>query len=172
MKSIACLVLVLSLATQNLAGFSWEPASIDRLPDNKLELSINGFNPHHFCKLTVDAVEYVGIVPKSGGNCTVASDSKVHSAKDFAVLTATTDQETGWAYCTKTAPSNALTCDLKVSKEGDCFFGQSLYGDGVCDESLGYIKGKFVYMAVRGKVSRCPFKLYLVSGEANRQERC
>ena len=43
------------------------------------------------------------------------------------------EESLGWEY--GSAPSSkAVGCDLEQSGDGDCFLGQGVYSDGICEE--------------------------------------
>ena len=60
-------------------------------------------------------------------------------------------------------PSNAVVCKDADIPEGMCFFGKSVYSDSICDEMIGKINAAdgLIYMAVKGRVERCPFFQFL-----------
>ena len=48
------------------------------------------------------------------------------------------EQETlDWVYVSS-PPSRAITCDLELGGEADCFLGQGVYSDGICVK-VGYL---------------------------------
>jgi len=160
MQSFCACLLVFVVATKSL---KWEKYSAE-VAERGLEVSANSQKTKFFCKITVGDAEHVGTIKKNRTLCKAANSAtkEIVSSTEFEIMTHVEEEEFKWVYCSQKKPAKAVACDLKLSGEGDCHLGQSVYGDGVCDEDLGYIKNDVVNMVSRGRVSRCPFKMYLV----------
>ncbi|XP_023345459.1 uncharacterized protein LOC111714557 [Eurytemora carolleeae] len=143
-------------------ALQWEANSPGEILPNALGLNANTNTLKYFCKFP-DGV--IGVVSNNKDICQGVKDGEYVSTGDFSVLTSTSNEEVDWKYCSE-APTTAISCDLQVTSEGDCHFGQSVYSDGICHESIGPIQDGVVNMVVKKRPSRCPFKLYLVSGKA------
>eukprot|EP00088_Acartia_fossae_P018965 TRINITY_DN21001_c0_g1_i5.p1 TRINITY_DN21001_c0_g1~~TRINITY_DN21001_c0_g1_i5.p1 ORF type:complete len:173 (+),score=21.19 TRINITY_DN21001_c0_g1_i5:30-521(+) len=128
----------------------------------------------NFCMFTEGDKEYIGTVSQGQSGCQglLRTGSKVKISDSFKSLTKDGNEKIGWKYCTgHKKPTRAIPCDdSKALGAGDCFLGESVYGDGICHEELGFIQGRFVYMIHNGKKSRCPFRLYLV--ETSQDSQC
>ncbi|XP_023329266.1 uncharacterized protein LOC111701988 isoform X2 [Eurytemora carolleeae] len=176
----------------------WEASSPGQILQNALGLNANSATLKYFCKFVVPTLLgpeiVIGTLTRQKDVCQGVRSGKVVSSAEFLLLTSTSTEVVDWKYCTN-PPDTAINCDLqngptketfltfllsmlshflpffKVSIDGDCYLGQSVYSDGICHESLGPIQGGVVNMVIRDKVSRCPFKLYLVAGTA-RNAKC
>ncbi|XP_023329267.1 uncharacterized protein LOC111701988 isoform X3 [Eurytemora carolleeae] len=155
----------------------WEASSPGQILQNALGLNANSATLKYFCKFVVPTLLgpeiVIGTLTRQKDVCQGVRynrSGKVVSSAEFLLLTSTSTEVVDWKYCTN-PPDTAINCDLQVSIDGDCYLGQSVYSDGICHESLGPIQGGVVNMVIRDKVSRCPFKLYLVAGTA-RNAKC
>ena len=55
------------------------------------------------------------------------------TSTQFDVLVKGQEENLGWEW--GSAPSDkAVKCDLEDSEGGDCFLGQGVYSDGICEE--------------------------------------
>ena len=74
-----------------------------------------------------------GQLTETSPNCTYPGEGKkAETSTQFDVLVR--GQETiGWEYGSAPSPS-AVRCDLEQGGGGDCFLGQGVYSDGICEE--------------------------------------
>ena len=57
----------------------------------------------------------------------------------------------GWEYGS-TPSSKSVRCDLEQSGDGDCFLGQGVYSDGICEEVMikPVLLGLFLFIVFAG----------------------
>jgi len=175
-KSFKMLRFVFSFAVvaTSVQAIKWVPVSEGDTISSEAVV-VDGYKGmEHYCKFTDNGVEFIGSLEKGGSVCIALSrdDSVVSESSNFNILSIENDEKIGWKYCGgQKVPSRAITCnETQALGKGDCFLGQGVYGDGICEERLGFIEDKYVNMVVSGKKSRCPFKLYLV--ENSQESTC
>ena len=57
---------------------------------------------------------------------------KAATSKEFEIMVGNAEQ-LDWKYGTS-PPNHAVNCDLEQGGSGDCFLGQGVYSDGICEE--------------------------------------
>merc|ERR1711936_974203 len=150
----------------------WIQAVDGQLPDNAAKLYPNTNKAHYLCRVVLESGDITyGQLKDTSPSCTHPGTegeegTMAMSSGQFDVLVK--DQETlGWKFGQfgSVESDNALKCDLSVGQGGDCYLGQGVYSDGICEEALGFIKPstKKIYMTAYNEVATCPFYFFLTA---------
>ncbi|KAK6173943.1 hypothetical protein SNE40_017309 [Patella caerulea] len=135
------------------------------IPSTAVPIRTNGHSLYYFCEVVVSSKggqRIPGTLKPTDNSCKYEVDGAVKSSTVFNVLVNPSGASVKWKYVSPRAgvPVGAVKCH-----EGDnCYLGQSIYGDGICEELPGKIFSGQTQMIMTNdkKVFRCPFKMYLV----------
>eukprot|EP00092_Neocalanus_flemingeri_P034278 GFUD01037275.1.p1 GENE.GFUD01037275.1~~GFUD01037275.1.p1 ORF type:complete len:168 (+),score=40.68 GFUD01037275.1:38-541(+) len=161
--SITSSVIVITLAIiSGVHSLSWEKAEAGKLPPKAAKLYPNTRKPHYFCRVVLESgsLSY-GQLTDTSPSCTYPAGRKALTSTKFDILVRG-EETLDWEYG-RTPSSKAVRCDLEEGEGGDCFLGQGVYSDGICEEALGYIRPSLrnIYMTAYGRVESCPLYLFL-----------
>jgi len=169
-RSFVVIATLVGIFVSETNSLSWKEAEAGQLPPNAAKFHPNTNKPHYFCRVVLESgsLSY-GQLTDTSPNCTYPEGRKAMTSSQFDVLVRGQEEKLSWEW--GTAPSDkAVRCDLEESSNyfqesevGDCFLGQGVYSDGICEEALGYIRPSLrnIYMTAYGRVESCPFYLFL-----------
>lgn len=151
-------------------SLEWQPVISGEIPLNSVEQSyVSSLGNSYYCEAIYKPDNkttevYTGIVHAREKTCEfVTKDHQIKTSTKYSILVKAKGEKDQFVYAGfhDPPPPNAVRCnDTGIE---NCFLGQSIYGDAICDVESGKIdadKG-FIYIVVGHEKSTCPFFSYL-----------
>merc|ERR1711997_130467 len=151
MKASATLTILLSV----LSSFSlihcsqplrWKQAANGRIPRHAVKVFSRNKTPHYPCRVSTSSQVSYGVLSGEEGTCKFADTDQKHilSSSSFDVLVGDQSRVAlKWVGSRPTGAemrqSGAIPCNLNTGTSSDCYFGEGVYSDGICDEEVGVV---------------------------------
>uniref|UniRef100_A0A0K2U0Z6 Uncharacterized protein n=1 Tax=Lepeophtheirus salmonis TaxID=72036 RepID=A0A0K2U0Z6_LEPSM len=169
MKFLFTSIFLLSLSSSAFS-VKWIEAQNGEIPENavKFKHSYTEYTNTVYCRAKDEESDnlHSGIMHEGEEACEypIVSSNSVAYASEYEILSLDDSKDRiqfRFRLPGEPVPPGAVKChDDEIE---DCYFGRSMYSDGICEEELGKIdpSSELIYVAAYKEVHACPFFLYL-----------